>query len=98
MKKLIIFSSFLFLFGCTKPNYNESATMSTSSKALSSTPGLEDCKLYEFKIDLNDYRTLKIVRCNNTVSTTETIPSGKTTTEQTVITINGKMYEQLKDK
>lgn len=95
MKKIlsVILVSLLFV-GCSNPNTTTPGQLSISSKALSLTPGLEDCSLYEFKKDLNDNRTIKIVRCpsTSTTSVTETVPNGKTTIDRTTVLIDGVEY------
>lgn len=85
------------LVGCTKPNESTPGYTSISSKALQSTQGLEDCVLYEFKPDLNDFNTIKIVRCSDedSVSTTETRVKGKHIYTESTIIVNGDKYNKV---
>lgn len=87
----------LILLGCTKPNESTPGYTSISSKALQSTQGLEDCVLYEFKPDLNDSNTIKIVRCSNeaSVSTSQTKVEGKHIYTESTIIVNGDKYKKV---
>lgn len=91
MNKIIV-SLFLLigLSGCTK-NPTDKAYESSYNTSLQNTPGLENCKLYNFAE--REYSTpLKIVKCDDSVSTTNTVRQNKQNVDHTVITINGKQY------
>ena len=93
--KIILGASLLTLLsGCYKPNTSEPGKLSVANQAIQLTPGLEGCVLYEFKTDLNSSRDISIVRCSNKPITTvnEEVPSGKTTTTQTTVVIDGEEY------
>lgn len=91
-KLLLIFSIVIVLTGCSKPNTTVPGSEDESSKALSMTRGLEDCKLYKFQADTGNY-PINIVRCpNSTVSTNQSVTSGKSTRLETVVTIDGVDY------
>lgn len=96
LRNLLLILPIAFLVSCGEINTTTPASESTASTALSLTKGLEDCKLFEFDDVVGTNRPLKIVRCSNsTVSTTETIPSGKTTKQRTVVTIDGINYAPI---